>query len=189
MTEADWARFRELVTGVGEDELAAVLRDFAALLQPVTMGEEEFAVILRDHAAFLRSGRTDEEPTLAVKKLIPSPLAWRDDVLLAVTSVLGFPEPTPEAKVEAEREAKLFKAIESGAIDREKPGRKSGETRAREDERAIAQACLDEAGGHSGKAKRAFIKQICPLKSITEGRADNLWYEVTESAGRSRRVR
>ena len=31
---------------------------------------------------------------------------------------------------------------------------------------AIAQTCLDEAGGHSGKAKRTFIKRVCALKHI-----------------------
>ena len=124
-----------------------------------------------------------------VKKPIPGPLAWSDDVLLAVSSVLGFPEPTPEEKAEAQWEDKVVAAIESGAIGRKKPGRKPGESKERDAlVRAVAQACLDKAGGRSGIAKQTFIERVCAEMHIGRDRADNLWYEVTEAVGRTRRV-
>jgi hypothetical protein len=60
--EADWAQFREVVTCMGENELAAFIREYAAVQRPAAMGEEEFVVILRDHAAFLRNGRPPALP-------------------------------------------------------------------------------------------------------------------------------
>jgi hypothetical protein len=102
---------------------------------------------------------------------------------------IEFPTPTPETEAEAQWEAKLFKAIESGEIGRKKPGRRPGKSKERDAVRAVAQVCLTAAGGHSGKAKQAFIKQICALNHIGSDRAENLWYETTEPDGRSRRVR
>ena len=56
-----------------------------------------------------------------------------------------------------------------GRSDAEKPGRPPGKSKKRDAVDAIAQTCLDEAGGHSGKAKRTFIKRVCALK-CTSGR-------------------
>jgi hypothetical protein len=189
-----WAHFSELVTFVGEDELAAFIREHAALLRPVTLGEEEFAVILHGYADFLRNGRL-KEPAIPLKATDRAPfrsvLAMSEDESTAFVrdNKIEFPTPTPESETEKRWEAKLFKAIESGEIGREKPGRKPGKSKERDAARAVAQACLAAAGGHGGNAKRAFIKRICPLNHIVRDRADNLWYEVTEAVGRTRRVR
>jgi hypothetical protein len=86
----------------------------------------------------------------------------------------------------------VIEAIESGAIGRKKPGRKPGESKERDAlVRAIAQACLNKAGGRSGIAKRTFVERVCAEMHIGRDRADNIWYEVTEAVGRTsaRRVR
>ena len=132
------------------------------------------------------------------------PLAWSDDELAGVIrdNHITFPgptaesEPQPEARLEALNEAiesgaieAVIEAIESGAIHRKKPGRKPGESKERDAlVRAVAQACLDKAGGRSGIAKRTFIERVCAEMHIGRDRADNLWYEVTEAVGRTRRV-
>jgi hypothetical protein len=182
LNEADWAQFRELVTGVGEGELAAVLRDYAALLRPVTMGEEEFAVILRDYAAFLRNGRPNEEPTLPLKTTGLTPIRGilaEDGGNLAAFST--FPELTPEeraeGKAEAEWEDKLFKAIESGEIGRGKPGRRPvcpGYL-------ARAQERLDEADGNFARARETFIEQQMKAQNITRKTAENRWAEAMKT--------
>jgi hypothetical protein len=189
-----WAQFSELVTCVGEDELAAFIREHAALLRPVTLGEEEFAVILHGYADFLRNSRP-KEPAIPLKATDRAPLrgtlAMSEDELTAFIcdNKIEFPAPTPESEAQAEWEARLFEAIETGEIGRKKPGRKLGKSKERDAARAIAQTCLAAAGGHSGNAKRAFIKQIGALNHIERDRAKNLWYEVTEAAERTRRVR
>jgi hypothetical protein len=200
LSEADWAQFRELVTGVGEGELAALLRDYAPLLRPFTMGEEEFAVILHGYADSLRNVWPNKEPAIPLKKpdLGPwpapgaarGPLAWSDEEHAAFIRDhhITFPGPTAEPQPEARLEA-LNEAIESGAIHRKKPGRRPGESKERGAlVRAVAQACLDKAGGRTGIAKRTFIERVCAEMHIGRDRADNLWYEVTEAVGRTRRV-
>jgi hypothetical protein len=106
---------------------------------------------------------------------------------------ITFPVLTPEEKAEAEAqaqwEAKLHKAIESGEIGRERPGRKPGKSKVLDADRALAQACLSNARGRSDKARKAFIKQVCAQDGIKSDRAENRWYEVTEPDGRARRVR
>jgi hypothetical protein len=194
LSEDGWAQFSELVTCVGEDELAAFLRDQAALLRPVIMDEEEFAVFLHGQADFLRSFRL-KEPTVPSKATdrtpIRSALAMSPEESDAYIRdhEIKFPVLTPEDKAAAAWDAKLFEAIESGAIGRKKPGRRPGKSKERDAVRAVAQECLTAAGGHSGKAKQAFIKQIRARNHIGSDRADNLWYEATEPDGHSRRVR
>jgi hypothetical protein len=132
------------------------------------------------------------------------PLAWSDDEHAAFIrdNHITFPgptaesEPQPEARLEALNEAiesgaieAVIEAIKSGAIGRKKPGRKPGESKERGAlVRAVAQACLDKAGGRSRIAKRTFIERVCAEMHIGRDRADNLWYEVTEAVGRTRRV-
>jgi hypothetical protein len=114
---------------------------------------------------------------------------WLNANLTSVTYSALTPEEKAEAESEAQWEAKLFKAIESGEIGRGKPGRRPGKSKKSDAVRAVAQVCLTAAGGHSGKARQAFIKQICALNHIGSERAVNLWYETTEPDGRARRVR
>jgi hypothetical protein len=114
---------------------------------------------------------------------------WLNANLTSVTYLALTPEEKAEAEAEAQWEAKLFKAIESGEIGRGKPGRRPGKSKKNTTARDVARACLTAAGGHSGKAKQAFIKQICALNHIGEDRAVNIWYEITEPDGRTRRVR
>ena len=118
-------------------------------------------------------------------------LAMNTDELSAV--IRDSPVPTPEEKAEAEAEAqweaKLHKAIASGEIGRERPGRKPGKSKVRDAYRPVAEACLREAGGRSGKAKKAFIDRICALGNVTPGTAKNRWYGATEPYGRTRRPR
>jgi hypothetical protein len=140
-----------------------------------------------------------------VKKRAPWPLredgsargvvAMNTDELSAVIRDNGiiFPVPTPEEKAEAEAEAqweaKLHKAIASGEIGRERPGRKPGTSKVLDADRILAQVCLNDARGRSDKAKAAFIKHLCAQYDIKSDRAKNRWYEVTEPDGRTRRVR
>jgi hypothetical protein len=64
---------------------------------------------------------------------------------------ITFPVLTPEERAEAEAqaqwEAKLHKAIESGEIGRERPGRKLGKSKVLDADRVLAQACLNNARG------------------------------------------
>jgi hypothetical protein len=181
LKEADWAQFRELVTGMGESELAAFIRD------------------LRDHAAFLRNGRPS---TLPLESPDPPPfrgaLAMSDDELSAFIrdNKIEFPGPTPESEAEAEWEAKLFEAIESGEIGRKKPGRIPGKLLARASDKEIADECLIKARGNTRSAMTAFINRVkkgMSEKALKSGSADTTaerrWYAVTEAHGRTRRVR
>jgi hypothetical protein len=157
----------------------------------------------------------DASPDSPIEKRAPwpapdaarGPLAWSDDELAGVIrdNHITFPSPTAESEsesrfgtrlealneaVESGAIATFIEAVESGAIGRKKPGRKPGESKERDAlVRVIAQACLDKAGGRSGIAKRTFIERVCAEMHIGRDRADNLWYEVTEAAGRMRRVR
>jgi hypothetical protein len=161
LKEADWAQFRERVTGMGEDDLELFVRDTAAIhWSAVTppMTEEEFAVILRHHAAFLRNGLPKEPP----RTLPRGPLGMSDDELTAFIrdNRIKFPVPTPEDKVEAAWWAKLFEAIESGGIGREKPGRKPGKLLARASDEEIAHDCLTKARGNARAAMIIFIDRV-----------------------------
>ena len=124
-----------------------------------------------------------------------APLAMEPDELAAFIRDNGitFPVLTPEDKAEAEAlaqwEAKLQKAIESGEIGRERPGRKPGKSKVLDADRVLAQACLNNARGRSDKSKKAFIKEVRAQDHIKSDRAENRWYEVTEPDGRTRRVR
>jgi hypothetical protein len=188
LKEADWARFRELVTGMGEDELELFVRDTAAAHWSVVtppMSEEAFAVILRHHAAFLRNGLSKE----SLGALPRGPLGMSDDEL-------EFFTPTPESKAEAEWEAKLFEAIESGEIGRGKPGRKQGKLLARASDKEIADECLIKARGNTRSAMTEFISRVKKgmsekaLKSDSaDTTAERRWYAVMEAHGRTRRVR
>jgi hypothetical protein len=153
-----------------------------------------------------RTAPIRRRPTrLSVKKRAPwpspeegsfrGPLAMNADELAAFISDSGitFPVLTPKEKAEAEAEAqweaKLHKAIASGEIGRERPGRKPGKSKVLDADRVLAQVCLNDARGRSDKAKKAFIKQVCAQDHIKSDRAENRWYEVTEPDGRRRRVR
>ena len=117
-------------------------------------------------------------------------LAMNADELAACTSdIVLTPEEKAEAEAEAQWEAKLHKAIASGEIGRERPGRKPGTTKVLDADRVLAQTCLKNARGRSDKAKKAFIKQVCAQDRIKSDSAENRWYEVTEADGRTRRVR
>ncbi len=98
-------------------------------------------------------------------------------MLRAVSSVIGFPEPTPEEKAEAEAEAqweaKLLKAIESGAIDRKRPGRPPVVGCSER-----AQKCLNEANGNFAQARDAFIKWEMKDRNVERKTAANDWAKV-----------
>ena len=122
-------------------------------------------------------------PESPVKKPIPGPLAWSDDVLLAVTRALGFPEefpePTPEEKAEAQWEDKVIEAIESGAITRKKPGRILGTQDDRRPEyHALALECLQNNPGNRKLAKDEFIPRAEAKFNVTFGVARKRWYEM-----------
>ena len=132
---------------------------------------------------------------------VAGPLAERtDDELTAFTRDIGitFPVLTPEAIAEAQRENEFLEALESGAvreafesgaIGRKKPGRRPGTSKKPAAYRFLAQACLDDAGGHSKKAERNFIEIACAEANIGPERAKNCWYEATEPDGLTRRAR
>ena len=176
MKQADWAQFRELVTGMGEEELAAFVRDYAVVHRPVDIGEEEFAVILRDHAAFLRNGRP---PALSES---PPPfrgvLAKSDDEFTTFIrdNKIKFPVLTPEDKAEAAWETRLFEAIERGEIGREKPGRKTGRSEKRDAKYlAFAEKCRNEAGANIGLARTKFLDGAGKELGITPETAADRW--------------
>jgi hypothetical protein len=111
---------------------------------------------------------------------------------------ITFPALTPDAEAAAQRENEFLEALESGvvreafesgAIRRKKPGRRPGTSRKRDAYRFLAQACLDDAGGHSKKAERNFIEIACAEANIGPERAKNCWYEATEPDGLTRRAR
>lgn len=128
--------------------------------------------------------KTDHPPFRGV-------LAMSGDELSAFIrdNKIELPTPTPESRAEAQWEEELFKAIESGEIGRKKPGRKVGKSKTNNSDDALAQACLDQAGGRASVAMQTFIKLVCAARPIQPERARNLWYEVTVSDGRTRRVR
>jgi hypothetical protein len=104
---------------------------------------------------------------------------------------ITFPVLTPDAEAAAQRENEFLEALESGvvreafesgAIRRKKPGRRPGTSRKRDVYRFLAQACLDDSGGHSKKAERNFIKIACAEAHIGQERAKNCWYEATPTA-------
>jgi hypothetical protein len=196
LKESDWAQFRELVTGVGEEELSAFLCDYADLLRPADIGKEEFAVILRDHAAFLRSGRP-KEPPIHLKTSDRAPilgvLAASDDEWASIRAELAL-EPPRDPVAEAEQFEKLLDAIESGAIGREKPGRIQGKQFARAGDRALADECLTKADGNKTVAMADFIEQVAASMSEQarrNGNADETarkrWYLATEPNGATTR--
>jgi DNA polymerase-1 len=112
------AQFSELVRRVGEDELAAFIRDHAALLRPVTMGEEEFAVILHDYADFLRNGWPKET---AIPLKAPDRTPLRSALVMSEEENAAFIRdnkiesfvPTPESEAEERWYAQLLEAIET----------------------------------------------------------------------------
>jgi hypothetical protein len=179
LSKDGWAQFRERVTCVGEDELAAFIRDHAALLRPATMGEEEFAVSLHGYADFLRNG-WPKEPAIPLKATARTPprsaLVMSEDELEAYirdNKIESF-VPTPESEAEQRWEAQLLEAIESGEIGRKKPGRKP----VRPTYLARARELLDEAGGNYARAREAFIKQEMKSQNIKEKTAENRWAEA-----------
>jgi hypothetical protein len=178
-----WAQFRERVTCVSEDELAAFLRDQAALLRPDAMGEEEFAAFLHGSANFLRNGRS-KEPVIPSKATDRTPirgiLAMSPDELNAFMRDRGieFPALTPEDEAEKAWEAKLFEAIESGAIEREKPGRKAT---ARPTYLEMARNCLNESGGNIARARETFIERAMKSRGIERKTAENRWSEAMKT--------
>jgi hypothetical protein len=105
------------------------------------------------------------------------PLAWSDDELADVIRGMTFPEPTPEAEAEAQWEAKLFAAIESGAIERKSPGRKP----VRAVYLKMAQKCLDEANGNFARARETFIEQAMKFRRIKRESAQSRWAEAIKT--------
>jgi hypothetical protein len=174
-----WTQFRERVTRVSEDELAAFLRDQAALLQPDTMGVEEFAVFLRGHADFLRSFRL-KKPAIPSKATDRTPirgvLAMSKDESDAYIRdhKIEYPVPTPESEAAAQWEAQLFEAIESGEIGRKKPGRKP----TRRGYLEMARKCLDEANGNFARARETFVQQAMKVRRIKRESAESRWAEA-----------
>jgi hypothetical protein len=124
-----------------------------------------------------------------------------DDELSAFVRDIGitFPELTPEAMAEAQRENEFLEALESGAvreafesgaIGRKKPGPKPGQGPYKWEAYAfLAQACLTHAAGSLKQAKKEFIRIASAEARIDPDSAENRWYEVTEAVGRTRRVR
>jgi hypothetical protein len=111
---------------------------------------------------------------------------------------ITFPVLTPDVEAEARQENEFLEALESGvvreafergAIRRKKPGRRPGTSKKRDAYRFLAQACLDDAGGHAKKAERNFINIACAEANIGEESAKNCWYEATEPDGLTRRAR
>jgi hypothetical protein len=108
---------------------------------------------------------------------------------------LATPMGSPEASEYLDKLGEVTKQRVLLGIEREvleglpKPGPKPGTSKASAAIRAMAQACLDAAGGRSGPAKQGFINRLRADRRIGEDRADNLWYEVTLADGRTRRVR
>jgi hypothetical protein len=74
-------------------------------------------------------------------------------------------------------------------VSRLKTGPRPGNSKVLAADRPVAQACLKEAGGRSGKAKKAFINRIRAPGNVTPGTAKNRWYDATEPYGRTRRPR
>jgi hypothetical protein len=195
LKEADWAQFRECVTGMGEDELELFVCNTAAIhwsFVTPPMSEEEFAVILRHHAAFLRNGRA---PTLPLKTINGAPsrgVLVSDDELSAFIrgNHITFPAPTaesePEARLEALNEAiesgaieTVIEAIESGAIYRKKPGRKPGEQeRRREAYFALYRDCLIKNERNIELADAEFVERAMAELNVTESTARNRLSEV-----------
>jgi hypothetical protein len=112
------------------------------------------------------------------------PVAWSDDELSAVIREckIEFPGPTPEAEAEAQWEAKLHKAITSGAIERGDPGRKP----VRPSYLALAQKCLDEANGNSAQARETFIDQAMKTRGIQRNTAETRWAEAMKTLSTER---
>jgi hypothetical protein len=116
---------------------------------------------------------------------VRGPLAWSDDELLAVSSVVGFPELTPEEKAEAQRENRFFEALESGvvreafesgAIGRKTPGRRPVGAVYLE----MAQKSLDKANGNFARARETFIEQAMKLRGIQRDSAATRWAEAVK---------
>jgi hypothetical protein len=99
-------------------------------------------------------------------------LAMNSDQLAASLRYhkIEFSGPTPES----EAEAKLFEAIESGALSRGRPGRKQ----LRDHYRESAQKCLNEANGNITRAREAFLKREMKSQSIERKTAENRWAEA-----------
>ena len=203
---AHWAQFRELVTGVG-DELAAFLRDHAALLRPVTMGEEEFAVILGDYAAFLRKGQPNEEPTLFPLKKPGGVLGWTDEEraahrrdgkwpersIEASDRRLGEPPPLPrDEKLERLKLENIRLQLELrdiGVRDRAlaEPEVRKALARGTPGRRAaqgryddMAVECLNEAGRDTKQAQKLFLKRAMKERRIQRDSARNRWCEAMQ---------
>jgi hypothetical protein len=193
---AAWERFRELVIGIGEDDLAAFLCDYTALLRPPDIGEEEFAVILRGYADFLRTSRPPEEPSILLKgvdrTLIRGVLAMSDDELSVVIrdNNITFPGPTAESESESRLEARLeavneaidrglievvIEAFESGAIGRKKPGRKPRLNGTEQDDKYLAlwRKCVDVCRGDTDRARIKFFRDGPEKLNVTEGTMRN----------------
>ena len=88
---------------------------------------------------------------------------------------------SPRSEAQRERDLKV--------VSRLKTGPRSGNSKVLAADRPVAQACLKEAGGRSGKAKKAFINRIRAPGNVTPGTAKNRWYDATEPYGRTRRPR
>jgi hypothetical protein len=88
---------------------------------------------------------------------------------------------SPRSEAQRERDLKV--------VARLKTGPRLGNSKVLAADRLVAQACLKEAGGRSGKAKTAFINRIRAPGNVTRGTAKNRWYDATEPYGRTRRPR
>ena len=88
---------------------------------------------------------------------------------------------TPRSEALRERDLKV--------VSRLKTGPRPGNSQVLAADRLVAQACLKETGGRSGKAKKAFINRIRAPGNVTPGTAKNRWYAATEPYGRTRRPR
>jgi hypothetical protein len=105
-------------------------------------------------------------------------LAMSDDELTAFIrdNKIDFPTPTPGSEVEAQWEATLFKAIESGEIGREKPGRRKGRSEERDAEYlAFAEKCRDEADANIALTRTKFLDGAEKTLHITRDTAEDRW--------------
>jgi hypothetical protein len=170
------------------DELAAFIRDDGItfpVLTPEDKAEVGAGATAADEAAraeeeYWRLFREEVEGIRQLRALCPdtAQLAMSADEIAEYCRRARL---FPRSEAQRERDLKV--------VSRLKTGPRLGKSKVLDADRALAQACLNNARGRSDKAKRVFIKQVCAQDRIKPGRAENRWYEVTEPDGRTRRVR
>ena len=93
-----------------------------------------------------------------------------EGALARLVKGLTFPGPTPESKVLAQEEARIFRAIA-----RKEPGRPRG----REQEcLALAKECLGEAERDVRRARKLYLERAGRKFGVTAETAGNRWREA-----------